>query len=133
MRIAGRAFVAVGAVSSVGSGATFADFINGNFATGERTGWTASAIDQTGNPVTQLISVASSAGKNFVVFNTGPYASGPFDSTVSQPFVVRAAQPILSFDFGPVRVLFRQHRKRGRTWCQHFGPVVSDAGSLLIK
>ena len=39
----------VGVVSSVGSGTASAGFVNGNFATGDLTGWTASAIDQNGN------------------------------------------------------------------------------------
>jgi hypothetical protein len=88
----------VGLAWSSGSAAVRAGFINGNFATGDLTGWTASAIDQHGNPVTPLISVASAGGANFAVFDTGTYAAGPFDSTLSQSFLVTAAQPILSFD-----------------------------------
>jgi hypothetical protein len=88
----------VGAVSSVGSGTASAGFINGNFATGDLNGWTASAIHENANPVTPLISVASSGSTNFAVFDTGNYATGPFDSTLSQSFLVTAAQPILSLD-----------------------------------
>jgi hypothetical protein len=95
----------VGAVSSVGSGNVSAGFINGNFATGDLTGWTASAVDQNGNPVTPLISVASSGGSNFAVLDTGNYATGPFDSTLSQSFLVTAAEPILSFDFNHLHTL----------------------------
>jgi hypothetical protein len=95
----------IGVFSFVGSATAYAGFINGNFATGDLTGWTASAIDQNGNPVTPLISVASSGGTNFAVFDTGNFATGPFDSTLSQSFLVTAAQPILSFDFNHLPTL----------------------------
>jgi hypothetical protein len=97
--------VLLGVFSSAGLGTASAGFINGNFATGDLTGWTASAIDQSGNPVTPLISVASSGSAHFAVFDTGNYATGPFDSTLSQSFLVTAAQPILSFDFNRMPTL----------------------------
>jgi hypothetical protein len=39
------------------------------------------------------------------VFDTGNYATGPFDSTLSQSFQVTAAQPVLSFDFNRMPTL----------------------------
>lgn len=96
----------VGVFSLVGSGTASAGLlVNGNFATGDLSGWNASAIDQNGNPVTPLISVGSSGGTNFAVFNTGTYAAGPFDSTLSQSFLVTAAEPVLSFDFNHLPVV----------------------------
>jgi hypothetical protein len=95
----------VGVVSSVSTGTVWAGFINGNFATGDLTGWTASAIDQGGNAVTPLISVATSAAGNFAVFDTGNFATGPFDSTLSQSFLVSAAEPILRFDLNDLPTL----------------------------
>ncbi len=103
-RIAAWALM-LGLVSSIGAGTVSAGFVNGNFATGDLTGWTASAIDQNGNPVTPLISVATSAAGNFAVFDTGNYATGPFDSTLSQSFMVTAAEPVLSFDFNHLPTL----------------------------
>src|SRR5271157_10160 len=92
---------------SVGSGTASADLlVNGNFATGDLTGWNASAIDQGGIPTTPLISVSSSSGGiHYAAFDTGTYATGPFDSTLSQSFTVTAAQPILSFDFNSMPTL----------------------------
>jgi hypothetical protein len=95
----------VGLVTSVGSGTASAGIVNGDFATGDLTGWTASAIDQNGNPVTPLISVVSMGSIHDAVFDTGQYATGPYDSTLSQSFLVTAAQPILSFDFNKMPTL----------------------------
>ena len=39
------------------------------------------------------------------MFDTGNYATGPFDSTLSQSFTTTAAQPILSFDFNRLPTL----------------------------
>jgi hypothetical protein len=90
----------VGVACSVGAGRAVAGtLVNGDFATGDLTGWTASAIDRNGNPTPPLISVGSSGGTHFAAFDTGNYATGPFDSTLSQSFTVTAAEPILSFDF----------------------------------
>jgi hypothetical protein len=95
--VAGTTFVASGPAS--------AGLVNGNFATGDLSGWTASAIDQNGHAVTPLIAVGSSGGTHFAVFDTGTYAAGPFDSTLSQSFLVTATQPILSFDFNRLPAL----------------------------
>jgi hypothetical protein len=89
----------VGLVSTVGVNTASAGFINGNFATGDLAGWTASAIDRDGNPTTPLITVGSSGGTHFASFKTGTFATGPFISTLSQSFTVSAAEPFLHFDF----------------------------------
>jgi hypothetical protein len=96
----------VGVISSFGSGTASAGLlVNGDFATGDLTGWTASAIDQNGNSVAPLISVVSIGNIHDAVFDTGNYATGPFDSTLSQSFLVTAAEPVLSFDFNHLPAL----------------------------
>jgi hypothetical protein len=95
----------IGVTSAVCTRTASAGLVNGNFATGDLTGWTASAIDQNGNAVTPLISVASSGGTNFAVFDTGNYATGPFVSTLSQSFLVTAAEPILRFELNHLPTL----------------------------
>lgn len=76
-----------------------AGIINGDFETGDFTGWTASAIDGAFNPTAPLISVASVGGNQVAVFDTGDFNTGPFISTLEQTFTVDPATPFLTFDF----------------------------------
>lgn len=71
-----------------------AEFVNGDFETGDLTGWTASAIG--GSP---LISVVMPATNHFAEFETGDFATGPFISTLEQTITVDPSKPLLSFDF----------------------------------
>ena len=84
---------------SVFSGESQGTIINGDFATGDLTGWTTSAIDQAGQPTTSLVSVESSGGTFFADFPTGQFADDVFISTLEQTFTVTAQEPILSFEF----------------------------------
>jgi hypothetical protein len=71
----------------------------GDFSSGDLTGWTASAVDAFGDAVSPLISVINPSGNFLAEFSTGEFASGPFISTLEQSFLVDAADPILSFNF----------------------------------
>jgi len=73
---------------------------NGDFETGDLTGWTASVIAavQPPPPLTPLISVSAVGGNHFAVFETGEFATGPFISTLEQTFPV-PDNFVLRFDF----------------------------------
>jgi hypothetical protein len=86
-------------VSGSGQNARANAIVNGDFATGDLTGWTVSAIDASGNPVTPLIEVMDLGGVNSAVFSSGTFANGPFISTLQQTFTVANSEPVLSLDF----------------------------------
>ena len=58
---------------------TVSVIVNGDFATGDLTGWTVSAVDQLGDPVAPLITVVPlNPTTNAADFPTGDFATGPF-------------------------------------------------------
>ena len=72
--------------------------VNGDFETGDLSGWTVSAIDGLASPTTPLISVSSSIGNDFAVFETGEFDDDVFISTLEQSFIISAAEPLLIID-----------------------------------
>lgn len=74
---------------------SIASIINGDFETGDLTGWTVSVFG--GSP---LISVVDLGGNNVAHFPTGDFATGPFIQTLEQSFVVDPGLPFLTLDFG---------------------------------
>jgi hypothetical protein len=75
--------------------------INGDFGTGDFTGWTLSAIDDFGDPLdpNDFITVEAAGSGNAAVFDTRQFADGLFIATLEQTFAVTADEPILRFDF----------------------------------
>jgi hypothetical protein len=75
--------------------------VNGDFETGDLTGWTASATGAVipPPPLTPLISVISIGGSSAAEFETGDFASGPFISTLEQTFTLPPDTSQLVFDF----------------------------------
>src|SRR5437763_14758024 len=87
----------VGVASSIGSGTASAGLrVNGDFATGDLTGWTASALDQHGNPVPPLRPVASSGGLHFGGCAPRAFATAPSDRSPSPSSPGTASAPSLS-------------------------------------
>lgn len=74
--------------------------INGDFETGDFTGWTVSGIGGLGDPIdpSSFISVTEVAGNKVARFKTGEFADGLFVATLEQTLSVNASEPILSFD-----------------------------------
>lgn len=102
MGVFGRAvFTAFMVLSlSLGSGRAGATaIVNGDFATGDFTGWTTSAIDQGFAPIAPLLSVVPFGGGNAADFPTGTFADDRFIQTLEQSFVVDPGEPLFSFEF----------------------------------
>ncbi len=78
-----------------------AAIINGDFATGDFSGWTVSAIDDFASPIdsTPFISIASAGAQKAAEFKTGEFVDGLFIATLEQTFTVDIANPFLTFDF----------------------------------
>lgn len=73
---------------------TAAGIVNGDFETGDLTGWITAS---TGEPIPR-VNVLSVGGNQLVRLETGDFASGPMVSSLSQSFEVTAENPILTFD-----------------------------------
>jgi hypothetical protein len=75
--------------------------INGDFETGDFTGWTVSAYDEDGNPLdpSPFISIGTVGGSNAAIFKTGLFADGLFMATLEQTYTIPAARPFLTFEF----------------------------------
>ncbi len=75
--------------------------VNGEFETGDLTGWTVSAFDEFDTPLapSPFISVTDVGGNNVAEFKTGEFADGLFIATLEQSFPIIVAEPILGFDF----------------------------------
>ena len=93
MRFGGYVFTLVLVQVAMATPAS-AGIVNGDFETGDLSGWTTSAIG--GSP---LISVVMPGTNHFAELATGDFATGPFISTLEQTFTVDPATPQLSFDF----------------------------------
>lgn len=91
----------LGILSWLTAGTASADFINGNFQTGDFTGWTRSAIDAGNSPISPapFINIGTSGANYFAQFTTGQFADGLFVATLEQSVLIEAAKPFLSFDF----------------------------------
>jgi YD repeat-containing protein len=76
-----------------------ATIINGDFASGDLSGWTADAWDGSSNPTTPRITIESGGGQNVAAFDTGAFVDDVFVSTLSQVYTVSDADPELRFDF----------------------------------
>lgn len=74
--------------------------VNGDLETGDLTGWTVSAFDDSDNPVTPLANVTTVGSNSFVQMSTGDFATGPFIQTLEQTFDFTSSAPVLMFDFG---------------------------------
>jgi hypothetical protein len=95
-------------VCVLGAENTFATtIVNGDFSTGDLTGWTASAIDAALSLLSPspFIFVTNVGGNHVVEFKTGQFADGLFSATLEQTFPIIPTEPILSFDFSLPTVL----------------------------
>jgi hypothetical protein len=75
--------------------------VNGDFQTGDLTGWNVSAFNGLGNPlaINPFIAVETVGGNSFVVFDTGNFSQGLFVASLQQTYAVEASLPFLNFDF----------------------------------
>lgn len=92
---------ATGLFIAIFASSASAAIVNGDFETGDFTGWTVSAIDDLGGPIdpTPFLSVANVGGNYVADFRTGAFSDGLFIATLEQTFTVDAAAPIVRFDF----------------------------------
>ena len=84
-----------------GAGNALATIIDGDFATGDLTGWTNSAHDAFDQSLDSFpfTNVATVGAHNVAQLKTGEFADGLFIATLEQSFGVSAEKPILNFDF----------------------------------
>ncbi|MCI0561154.1 MAG: hypothetical protein MN733_21930 [Nitrososphaera sp.] len=101
-----RGFPSPGLVVLVGSllsGAVRNDIansiVNVDFATGDLTVWTASAVNADGHLAKLLIRVVDLGGVESAGFSTGEFTTAPFVSTLEQTFTVDAVEPVSSVEF----------------------------------
>ena len=94
--------LSLGLAITLSAGSAFAVIANGDFGTGDFTGWTVSAIDDLGGPIdpSPFISVVSFGGGNAAQFETGEFAEGLFIGTLEQTFAISAAEPSAFFIWG---------------------------------
>jgi hypothetical protein len=92
----------IGVLCTFGAGNVLASsVVNGDFATGDLTGWMVPAFDEFDTPLSPspFIFVTDVGGNNVAEFKTGQFADGLFIATLEQSFPIIAAEPILGFDF----------------------------------
>lgn len=70
-----------------------ATFINGDFETGDFTGWTVSAIDQLGDPMPKdeigaYLDVVDVEANHLVQFSTGAFVESLFIATLQQSIII---------------------------------------------
>jgi hypothetical protein len=83
-------------------GSASAGIINGDFSSGDFTGWTVSAYDDALNPIADpspFISISGVGGSNAARFKTGQFTDGLFMATLEQTYTIPAARPFLTFEF----------------------------------
>lgn len=75
--------------------------VNGDFATGDLSGWTVGAIDDGAGAIdpTPFVAVESFAGDDALQMSTQDFGDGLFIATLEQQFTVDVANPFFSLDF----------------------------------
>ena len=100
--VRGRVFgILTLAVAALSASTTLADtVVNGDFSTGDLSGWLASSDSGTipQVPITPIVSVVGTGNGSAAELSTGDFDTGPFISTLEQTFTVSATQPVLGFD-----------------------------------